>query len=97
MISISILFDKISDITKLATTGSSVVLDKFIFSSSELCFKFGLIVEDRKRCFKRDVERVMRITRANARRKELGTDLIEVVFNQQGRIVDGRELRPMHL
>jgi len=98
MIVMGIFFDQIGNTAKLAAGGSAESLDKFTFTSTELCEKIQLLIEDKSGDYARNCLRLKRIARIAARRKYLGADLIEeVLYDTELRIVNGKEVRPKHL
>ncbi|EHA22137.1 CAZyme family GT1 [Aspergillus niger] len=98
MLVMSFFFDQIGNAAKLAGNGTSELLHKFRFTADELYFKTKLIMEDRDGCYARNVQRLQRIAHVASRRKYLGADLIEeVLYDNESRVVDGKETRPMHL
>lgn len=91
-------FDQICNTARLQAGGSAESLDKFTFTSPELCEKIQLLMEDKSGNYARNCERLKRIARIAARRKYLGADLIEeVLYDTEMRFDNGNELRPSHL
>lgn len=98
MLVMSFFFDQIGNAAKLASNGTSEVIHKFRFTPEEVCSKAKLIVEDRYGSYRRNIQRLQRIAKVASRRKQFGADLIEeILYDTEMRIVDGKEMRPMHL
>lgn len=91
-------FDQICNTARLQAGGSAESLDKFTFTSAELCQKILLLIEDKDGNNARNCERLKRIACIAARRRYLGADLIEeVLYDTEMRFKNGKELRPSHL
>jgi UDP:flavonoid glycosyltransferase YjiC (YdhE family) len=72
MIALGIFFDQISNAAQLHAGGSAECLDKFSFTSEELCKKIQLLIEDKSGDYARNSVRLRHIARIAAKRKYLG-------------------------
>lgn len=89
------IFDQICNTARLQAGGSAESLDKFAFTSSELCEKIQLIIEDTDGNYARNCERLRYIAHIASRRKSLGADLIEEVLYDNGfRVAQGNRIAP---
>jgi UDP:flavonoid glycosyltransferase YjiC (YdhE family) len=76
MIALGIFFDQISNAARLHAGGSAGCLDKFTFTSEELCEKIQFIIEDKSGDYARNSVRLQRIAKIAARKKHLGAGYI---------------------
>ncbi|KAF4440057.1 putative UDP-glucoronosyl and UDP-glucosyl transferase [Fusarium austroafricanum] len=98
MLALGFFFDQVSNVPRLVASGTSEALDKFRFTTEDVCSKIKLLSQDKDGSYHRNCVRMQRIARVASRRKELGADLIEeVMYDAEGRFDGGKELRPMHL
>ncbi|KZF20983.1 glycosyltransferase family 1 protein [Xylona heveae TC161] len=98
MLSMGIFMDQIQNTSRLVAGGSAEPLNKFHFTSDELHTKAKKILEDRDGTYYRNALRLMRIARVASRRKYHAADLVEeLMYDNELRYKNGREIRPMHL
>ncbi|KAH7321304.1 hypothetical protein B0I35DRAFT_211656 [Stachybotrys elegans] len=95
---IPFFFDQLCNGTRLSEAGVGVSLDKSTFTADKISHAIGHVMADTDGTIIRNLTRVQRIAQIASRRKHHGVDLIEeVMYDQELRLQDGRELRPMHL
>ncbi|OJJ34616.1 hypothetical protein ASPWEDRAFT_42591 [Aspergillus wentii DTO 134E9] len=98
MLSMGIFGDQIQNTTRLVAGGVAESLNKYHFTSDELYTKAQDIIRDEDGTFHRNALRMMRIAHVASRRKYHAGDLIEeMMYDNELRFKDGKELRPMHL
>ncbi|KFA51073.1 hypothetical protein S40293_08241 [Stachybotrys chartarum IBT 40293] len=98
VIAIGYFFDQLCNSVRLQEAGVGVSLDKSTFTSADISDAVHRIVLDADGCIRRNVTRMQRIAHAASHRKHHAADLIEeVMYDQELRLRDGAELRPMHL
>lgn len=98
MLSMGIFMDQIANTARLVSGGVAESLNKFTFTSEELYTKGKKILADEEGTYYRNALRLQRIARVASRRKEHAADLVEeLMYDNELRFKDGRELRPMHL
>ncbi|PWY71815.1 putative UDP-glucoronosyl and UDP-glucosyl transferase [Aspergillus sclerotioniger CBS 115572] len=98
MLTMGIFSDQIANTARLVHGGVAEPLNKFNFSSEEIYEKAKRVLEDKEGTYARSSLRLQRVARVAARRKYYAADLIEeVMYDNELRIKDSKELRPMHL
>ncbi|KAL9107657.1 MAG: hypothetical protein Q9227_007464 [Pyrenula ochraceoflavens] len=98
MLCMGIFSDQIANTARLVYGGVAEPLNKFHFTSDEIHRKAKAIIEDKHGDYTRNSIRLQRIAHVASRRKHLAADLVEeVMYDNELRLKDGRELRPMHL
>ncbi|KAI1375797.1 putative UDP-glucoronosyl and UDP-glucosyl transferase [Hypoxylon crocopeplum] len=98
MLSMGVFMDQIANTSRLVAGGVAEPLNKFKFTSEELYAKGKKIVLDEDGSYERNSLRLMRIARVASRRKYYAADLMEeLIYDNELRFKDGKELRPMHL
>lgn len=92
-----ILSDQIANSTRLVAGGVES-LNKFDFTSDKIYDKAKKILKSENEIYSQNVLRLQRIAHVASRRKYHAADLIEeVMYDNELRFKDGKELRPMHL
>ncbi|RAL13459.1 glycosyltransferase [Aspergillus homomorphus CBS 101889] len=98
MLAMGIFSDQIANTARLVHGGVAEPLNKFSFTAEEVFEKACRVLEDVEGKYARESLRLQRIARVAARRKYFAADLVEeVLYDTELRMVDGREVRPMHL
>lgn len=98
MLSMGIFSDQIANSARLLAGGVAESLNKFGFTSDEIYDKAKKILESEKETYSQNVLRLQRIAHVASRRKYHAADLIEeLMYDNELRFKDGKELRPMHL
>ncbi|KAI2813013.1 CAZyme family GT1 [Aspergillus niger] len=98
MLSMGIFSDQIANTARLVAGGVAESLSKLGFTSDELYTKAKKILKSEDGMYRRNVVRLQRIAHVAARRKYHAADLIEeLMYDNELRFEDGKELRPMHL
>ncbi|PYI13728.1 putative UDP-glucoronosyl and UDP-glucosyl transferase [Aspergillus violaceofuscus CBS 115571] len=98
MLAMGIFSDQIANTTRLVHGGVAEPLNKFSFTAEEIFEKARRILEDVDGGYARESLRLQRIARVASRRKHHAADLVEeVLYDTELRVVDGKEIRPMHL
>lgn len=98
MLTMGIFSDQIANMARLVAGGVAEPLDKFRFTSDEVYTKSKKLIIDKDGLYHRNSLRLKRIAHVAARRKQHAADLVEeVLYDNELRLQNGRELRPMHL
>lgn len=98
MLTMGIFSDQIANMARLVSGGVAEPLDKFNFTSDEVHAKAKKLLLDTDGLYHRNSLRLQRIAHVAARRKYHAADLVEeLLYDNELRFQDGRELRPMHL
>ncbi|CAI7575831.1 unnamed protein product [Penicillium viridicatum] len=98
MLSMGIFSDQIANSTRLVAGGVAESLNKFDFTSDEIYDKATKILKSENETYSQNVLRLQRIAHVASRRKYHAADLIEeLMYDNELRFKDGKELRPMHL
>ncbi|OKL64033.1 hypothetical protein UA08_00103 [Talaromyces atroroseus] len=98
MLTMGIFSDQIANMARLVGGGVAEPLDKFHFTSDEVHAKAKKLVLDKDGLYSRNSLWLQRIAHVAARRKYHAADLVEeLMYDNELRFQDGRELRPMHL
>ncbi|KAH8699302.1 putative UDP-glucoronosyl and UDP-glucosyl transferase [Talaromyces proteolyticus] len=98
MLTMGVFFDQVANMERLVHGGVAEPLHKFYFTPDELYTKARRVLEDKDGKYSRNSLRMQRIAHVASRRKYHAADLIEeVLYDNELRLQDGRELRPMHL
>ncbi|KAL4738983.1 UDP-glucoronosyl and UDP-glucosyl transferase [Aspergillus similis] len=98
MLSMGIFADQIANTDRLVAGGVAESLSKLGFTSDEVYAKAEKLIRSESSTYSRNVLRLQRIAHVAARRKYHAADLIEeLMYDNELRFKDGKELRPMHL
>ncbi|KAM5355523.1 hypothetical protein ACJ41O_002169 [Fusarium nematophilum] len=98
VLAVGYFFDQLCNSVRLVEAGVGLSLDKFHLAPAPIADAICQIATDADGTFARNVRRMQRIAGLNSRRKQLAADLVEeVMADQELRLRDGVELRPMHL
>lgn len=98
MLSMGIFSDQIANTARLVAGGVAESLSKLGFTSDEVYAKAKKILKSENETYSQNVLRLQRIAHVAARRKYHAADLIEeLMYDNELRFKDGKELRPMHL
>ncbi|KAH8701066.1 UDP-glucoronosyl and UDP-glucosyl transferase [Talaromyces proteolyticus] len=98
MLVMGIFMDQIANMARLVGGGVAEPLNKFKFTSKELYTKGKKLAIDKDGLYQRNALRLKRIAHVAAHRKYHAADLVEeLLYDNELRFQDGRELRPMHL
>ncbi|KAJ5783717.1 CAZyme family GT1 [Penicillium psychrosexuale] len=98
MLSMGIFSDQIANTARLVAGGVAESLSKLNFTSDEVYAKAMKILKSGNETYSRNVLRLQRIANVASRRKYHAADLIEeLMYDNELRFKDGKELRPMHL
>ncbi|CDM37607.1 CAZyme family GT1 [Penicillium roqueforti] len=98
MLSMGIFSDQIANTARLVAGGVAESLSKLNFTSDEVYTKAMKILKSENETYSRNVLRLQRIANVASRRKYHAADLIEeLMYDNELRFKDGKELRPMHL
>lgn len=90
--------DELDIAAKLEGSGCAEILRESKFTSTDVHGKIKTIIEDTQGSYVRNTERLSRIARVASRRKHLAADLVEeLIYDTEGRFVNGKEMQPMHL
>ena len=93
-----IFSDQIANTARLVAGGVAESLSKIGFTSDEVYAKAKYILKSENETYSQNVLRLQRIAHVAARRKYHAADLIEeLMYDNELRFKDGKELRPMHL
>ncbi|KAJ5202359.1 hypothetical protein N7449_004438 [Penicillium cf. viridicatum] len=98
MLSMGIFSDQIANTTRLVAGGVAESLNKFGFTSDKIYDKAKKILKSKNETYSQNVLRLQRIAQVASRCKYHAADLIEeLMYDNELRFKDGKELRPMHL
>lgn len=98
MLSMGIFSDQIANTARLVAGGVAESLSKHGFTSDEVYDKAKKILKIDNDTYIQNVLRLQRIAHVASRRKYHAADLIEeLMYDNELRFKDGKELRPMHL
>ncbi|KGO66575.1 UDP-glucuronosyl/UDP-glucosyltransferase [Penicillium italicum] len=98
MLSMGIFSDQIANTARLVAGGVAESLSKLGFTSDEVYDKAKKILQTDNETYSQNVLRLQRIAHVASRRKYHAADLIEeLIYDNELRFKDGKELRPMHL
>ncbi|KAI2631944.1 putative UDP-glucoronosyl and UDP-glucosyl transferase [Hypoxylon sp. NC1633] len=98
MLSMGVFMDQLANTARLVAGGVAEPISKFTFTPEELFAKGKKLLVDADGNYERNSVRLMRIARVAARRKHHAADLCEeLLYDNELRFKNGKELKPMHL
>ncbi|MCJ1317713.1 hypothetical protein MMC15_003039 [Xylographa vitiligo] len=97
-ICLGVYFDQLAYAIRMREAGVAETLERDTFTADQVQAKVEKIIHDEGGHIERNVKRMKYVARIASRRKYLAADLIEeVLFDHEGRGLEGPNPRPMHL